>query len=221
MKDPAFLFYPNDYIGGTLGMTFEQKGAYIELLMTQFNRGHMTSHMIGQVLGQSYGQVWETIKDKFQVDDNGSYYNERLEIEQNKRKAYTQSRRNNRDGVNQHTNKEDIKVGHMTSHMENRNRDINIDSIKEYYKEQISNFEGGVKIKEYEKLVNFLFGENKEKLIFKNVLKMEEQLSYSHFEILIKQYKLQDISAKLRKMENYDLLYKSKGVYLTLNNWMV
>jgi len=24
-KDPAFLFYPNDYIGGTMGMTFEEK----------------------------------------------------------------------------------------------------------------------------------------------------------------------------------------------------
>jgi hypothetical protein len=51
MKDFAFLFYPSDYIGGTLGMTFEQKGAYIELLMTQFNRGHMTSDMIKQILG--------------------------------------------------------------------------------------------------------------------------------------------------------------------------
>ena len=48
-KDPAFLFYPNDYIGGTMGMTFEEKGAYIELLMLQFNRGHMTTHMIGHM----------------------------------------------------------------------------------------------------------------------------------------------------------------------------
>ena len=44
-KDPAFLFYPNDWLGGTMGMTFEEKGAYMELLMMQFNRGHMTSHM--------------------------------------------------------------------------------------------------------------------------------------------------------------------------------
>ena len=44
-KDPAFLFYPNDYIGGTMGMTFEEKGAYMDVLMMQFNRGHMTEHM--------------------------------------------------------------------------------------------------------------------------------------------------------------------------------
>jgi len=130
MKDPAFLFYPNDYIGGTLGMTFEQKGAYIELLMTQFNRGHMTYHMIGQVLGQSGGQIWDIIKDKFKIDEAGLYFNERLEIEQNKRKTYTDSRKNNILGVNQHTKKEGKKrghiKGHMTSHMENRNRNENI-----------------------------------------------------------------------------------------------
>ncbi len=115
-KDPAFLFYPNDYIGGTMGMTFEEKGAYIELLMLQFNRGHMTKHMIGQTVGQ----IWDNISDKFSVDSNGLYFNERLESEQNKRKSYSESRRNNKNGTNQYSKK---KVGHMTSHMENVNED--------------------------------------------------------------------------------------------------
>lgn len=136
MKDPAFLFYPNDYLGGTLGMTFEQKGAYIELLMLQFNRGHMTSHMIGHTLGQNGGQIWDVIKDKFKIDDEGKFYNERLELEQNKRKAYTDSRLNNIKGHNQYTKKEKKqpkkeghKGGHMTGHMENENinENINID----------------------------------------------------------------------------------------------
>lgn len=117
MKDPAFLFYPNDYLGGTMGMTFEQKGAYIELLMTQFNRGHMTSHIIGQVLGQNGGQVWDMIKDKFLTDADGRFFNKRLEDEQTKRKFFTDSRKNNLEGKNQYTKKE----GHMTSHMENEN----------------------------------------------------------------------------------------------------
>jgi len=116
-KDPAFLFYPNDYIGGTMGMTFEEKGAYMELLMMQFNRGHMTEQMIGQTIGQ----LWDIIKDKFNVDPEGLYYNERLEEEQNKRKAFTASRRNNKSGKNQHPKKD----GHMTSHMEDENEDIN------------------------------------------------------------------------------------------------
>jgi len=119
-KDPAFLFYPNDYLGGTLGMTFEEKGAYIELLMLQFNRGHMTSHMVGQTVGQ----IWVNIQDKFKVDTKGLFYNERLEMEQKKRKAFTGSRKNNLLGKNQHT-KNDKKRGHMTSHMENENENVN------------------------------------------------------------------------------------------------
>ena len=118
-KDPAFLFYPNDYIGGTMGMTFEEKGAYIEILMLQFNRGHMTSHMIGQLVGQ----LWESIKCKFIQDEQGLWYNVRLDQEKDKRMSFTQSRRNNIKGLNQHTTGHTI--GHMTSHMEDENEDVN------------------------------------------------------------------------------------------------
>ena len=113
-KDPAFLFYPNDYIGGTMGMTFEEKGAYIELLMLQFNRGHMDGHMIGQCVGQ----LWNRIQSKFIQDEQGLWYNERLDIEKAKRKAFSESRRNNIKGNNQHMK------GHMTTHMENVNEDV-------------------------------------------------------------------------------------------------
>ena len=100
-KDPAFLFYPNDYIGGTMGMTFEEKGAYMELLMLQFNRGHMSEDIINQVVGQ----LWNKLKDKFEVDDHGLYFNQRLEQEKLKRKKYTSSRKNNIKGNNQYTTK--------------------------------------------------------------------------------------------------------------------
>ena len=121
-KDPAFLFYPNDYIGGTMGMTFEEKGAYMELLMMQFNRGHMTTHMIGQTVGQ----LWDTIQVKFIQDTNGLWFNKRLEEEQIKRQNFTESRRNNVKGENQYTKKPIKKRGHMTTHMEDVNEDENI-----------------------------------------------------------------------------------------------
>lgn len=123
-KDPAFLFYPNDYIGGTMGMSFEEKGAYMELLMLQFNRGHMTTHMIGQTVGQ----LWDKIQDKFVQDENGLYYNRRLEEEIKKRQAFVKSRRNNISGKNQYTKNNAPErghmEGHMTSHMENENGNI-------------------------------------------------------------------------------------------------
>jgi uncharacterized protein YdaU (DUF1376 family) len=117
-KDPAFLFYPNDYLGGTMGMTFEEKGAYMELLMLQFNRGHMTKHMMGQTVGQ----LLDKVLDKFKIDEDGLYYNERLEQEKEKRNAFVASRLNNKEGKNQYSKKR----GHMASHMENENRNENI-----------------------------------------------------------------------------------------------
>lgn len=127
-KDPAFLFYPNDYIGGTMGMTFEEKGAYIELLMTQFNRGHLSSQVIGQVVGQ----LWDKIQDKFKVDEHGLYYNERLDVEINKRKTFVQSRFNNLTGKNQYTKKEAHTEGHTTTRMEDEDVNV-IDSIISKY----------------------------------------------------------------------------------------
>ena len=122
-KDPAFLFYPNDWLGGTMGMTFEQKGAYMELLMLQFNRGHMTEHMIGQTVGQ----IWDGLKDKFQKDKDGLWFNERLEVEKTKRKSYVTSRLNNKTGKNQYSK----DGGHMTSHMENEDENNVLVKLKE------------------------------------------------------------------------------------------
>lgn len=94
-KDPAFLFYPGDWLGGTMGMTFEEKGAYIELLMSQFNRGKMTLDHIKRTLSGSFDSVWPTLKDKFNCE-GGFYFNQRLLIEQQKRSKFTESRRNSR-----------------------------------------------------------------------------------------------------------------------------
>lgn len=116
-KDPAFLFYPGDWLGGTMAMSYEEKGIYISLLMLQFNNGHMTIDMMGQYIGHMFGQFWGRYQDKFVKDDNGLYYNEKLEEEKNKRKAFIGSRYNNKTGKNQHTS----ESGHMTNHMENEN----------------------------------------------------------------------------------------------------
>lgn len=132
-KDPAFLFYPGDWLGGTLGMTLEEKGAYMEILMLQFNRGHMDGHMVGQVVGQ----IWDKIKHKFEQDQEGKWFNARLELEVNRRKEFTNSRKNNLKGKNQYTKKEGQVVGHMTTHMEDENRiiNINIKDVETFFKD--------------------------------------------------------------------------------------
>lgn len=136
MKDPAFLFYPGDWLSGTIGMTLEEKGAYLELLVAQFSRGHMTSDMCGQLIGQN----WDKVKFKFKQDLEGLWYNERLDIEKNRRKKYVDSRINNKSGSNQYK-KDTDKTGHMTnhttSHMENRNINRDLNNINSVENEKI------------------------------------------------------------------------------------
>jgi len=125
-KDPAFLFYPGDYVSGTMGMTFEEKGAYMDLLMLQFNRGHMNTHMIQHTIGH----LWEQVKCKFIQDDEGLWYNVRLDIEKEKRKTFTESRRNNMKSKNKPKDEPTYETHmqpHMNSHMENVNENINKD----------------------------------------------------------------------------------------------
>lgn len=114
-KDPAFLFYVGDWLGGTILMNRLQKGAYIDLLMAQFNQGHMHIDQIKTLLGDDF-ELWDSIlKSKFSQDGDGLFYNIKLETEQIKRAEYGKSRRKNFES------KKDDK-SHMKDHMENEDK---------------------------------------------------------------------------------------------------
>jgi uncharacterized protein YdaU (DUF1376 family) len=174
-KDPAFLFYPNDYIGGTMGFTFEEKGAYMELLMMQFNRGHMTEHMIRHTVGY----LWDNISGKFIKDEKGLYYNTRLDEEKEKRMKFTESRRNNMSGVNQHTKPKkkpkdniDHMGGHMSIHMENENKNENKglnERLKDFEKltREINNENALLSELEVNKFLNYWTEHNKNAKVFR------------------------------------------------------
>jgi uncharacterized protein YdaU (DUF1376 family) len=94
-KDPATLWYWNDWNGGTMTMSRQAKGAYMDLLAAQFNSGHLTETQIRTLLGQDQG-LWVTVlREKFLVDGDGRYYNERLEKEIVKRKEFSERQRVN------------------------------------------------------------------------------------------------------------------------------
>lgn len=211
-KDPAFLFYPNDWLGGTLGMTFEEKGAYMELLMLQFNRGHMDGHMIGQVVGQ----LWVKLQDKFVQDADGLWYNERLEEEQIRRKEFSISRRNNLSGKNQYSKrgrKTKHMKGHMTSHMENEN--VNENETINNNKEGIVLFEEIEKVEVFHPVTDFI------KKNCPTVRRLKEQLTIEQADQLIREFSLKQVTDVLEAMENWvPLTKKSKSVYLTAKNWL-
>ncbi len=99
-KDPAVLFYTQDFITGTLLMTYEQRGKYITLLCLQQQNGKLTEKDLMRVCGQKDEDIWS----KFDLHNDGFYYNGRMLLETNKRKKYTESRIKN--------------LSHMDSHME-------------------------------------------------------------------------------------------------------
>ena len=141
-KDPAFLFYSSDFLTGTLLMSMEQKGKFITLLCIQHQKGHLSEKDMLHICG-SYD---EDVFTKFQKDEQGKFYNIRLEEEVDKRKAYCESRRNNRKKKEDVNNISSSYVEHMEN--ENENEDLiekkkvarfqkpTIEQLKEYMNEQ-------------------------------------------------------------------------------------
>ena len=90
-KSPAVLWYTSDYLVGTMGMSWEDKGRYVELLNLQHQHGHLDIYKIMPDCPAS-------VLDKFVQDENGLYYNERMEEEIFKRNRFVNSRRKNLGG---------------------------------------------------------------------------------------------------------------------------
>lgn len=86
-KDPAFLFYPESFLVGVMDMTDEEVGQYIKLMCRQHQKGHIPTAIIQRAS--------EAVQEKFVQDDEGKWYNERLEKEIVKRAKFTESRRRN------------------------------------------------------------------------------------------------------------------------------
>lgn len=122
-KDPAFLFYVNDFDCGTKFFTHEQLGKYLRLLIAQFQHGALSEKQV-LFICKDYD---EDIMMKFTKDEKGNYYNARLTEEINKRNKFSESRSNNRKG------KKNKEVNHISStyvdtsvkHMENENENVN------------------------------------------------------------------------------------------------
>jgi len=148
-KDPAFLFYSSDFLTGTLLMSMEQKGKFITLLCIQHQKGHMIEKDMLQICG-TYD---EDIFSKFKQDNDGKFYNERLKEEVEKRKAYSESRRNNRKKKEDMIDTSKTYDEHMENENENENKDLNkskkvasfqkptLEQVEEYMKERgMSNY---------------------------------------------------------------------------------
>lgn len=124
-KDPAMLWYWGDWHSGTTLMSRFLKGCYMDLLHAQFNNGPLSLDEVKTVLGGDFGQAWPTLQKKFSVNPKGLFFNERLEFEKNKRKAFSESRSKNRLNKTHDVSYDKHMNEHMINHMENENENRN------------------------------------------------------------------------------------------------
>jgi len=125
-KDPAFLFYSADFIVGTYEMTDEQVGRYIRLMCLQHQKGHLSESVVLSVMG---GEIDKEVIGKLKRDDDGLYYNERLDEEMSKRRKYSESRAKNRKGgavSKSHDNHMSNICNSYDEHMVNENENVNV-----------------------------------------------------------------------------------------------
>ena len=91
MTDPAVLLYTSDFLTGVIDMTMEERGQYITLLCYQHQKGHISLETIRLLVGS----VSVNVLKHFVEDENGLFYNKRMEREKENRLKFTESRRNN------------------------------------------------------------------------------------------------------------------------------
>jgi hypothetical protein len=130
-KDPAFLFYSSDFLTGTTLMNDEQVGKYIRLLCLQHQKGRLSEKDMLKICLTYDKDIFE----KFAQDAEGNFFNQRLEIEATKRKAYSDSRRANRE--KKQTDMSNICESYVP-HMENENENRNDNGIELKLKESLN-----------------------------------------------------------------------------------
>jgi hypothetical protein len=73
----SFRFEFENYIDGTAFFNRREKGAYVDLLCYQADKGRMSLQTIKDILNGDF-DCWEKIKSKY-IEENGLYYNKKLE----------------------------------------------------------------------------------------------------------------------------------------------
>lgn len=228
MKDPAFLFYSQDFLVGTMTMSFDDKGKYITIMSLMHQQGRMTEETIRLLVGS----VSDILKSKFKIDENGLWYNERLEIEIDKRRLFVETRRENGQlggrpkkplGKPKGYPKGKPRGKHKVNLMGNENEIIN--SSFEFYKNQVEKAKqfNDLMSKSYVDLCRQLCKKHNEEWVMKDILTIKSQLTLDEYsKLYAKSNNNPDlIFEKISSLQtNIDYHGKYENIYLTINKWL-
>jgi len=125
MKDPAFLFYPGDYFRDTQCLSDNVQAVYVRI-MCEHMRNTCISHTQLAFFTKSLSAEETSQLLSILVKTNEGYHIEWVVDSILKRKAYTESRRNNRKGKLKENNTSTKQppatyVSHMENESENEN----------------------------------------------------------------------------------------------------
>jgi len=155
---PAVLLYFEDFLVGVSDMTMEERGQYITLLCLQNAKGHLTKNAIDRAMRPE--GVSPYVLEKFAMDPEGRYFNERMDYEIYRRVKRAKTLADNLNGSGQDTKaetfkplspwqqkelqKEMQKVAQKAAQKEIRNGDLTeIETEKEKEKERDNNNKRG------------------------------------------------------------------------------
>jgi hypothetical protein len=87
-----FKFFPQKWMSGTAFMNYEERGLFITLLCFQHQSGRIPEKTIRFLVGSDSVHVWDSVKSKFEIDEDGYYYNPFLEEQIGERLKFNASR---------------------------------------------------------------------------------------------------------------------------------
>lgn len=176
-KDPAVLFYTNDFLSGVSSLTMEERGQYITLLALQHQNGHLSK----KAININVPNCSQDVLDKFLIDDNGLYYQKRMDEETEKRRLFVESRYAN--GYKGGRPKNNLVVNHKDNHIEDE--DVN-DNIITYYSNNIHT----ITPIEYERLTKWEETFNKDMIKYAIELAVKANArSFNYIEAIFKSWK--------------------------------
>lgn len=238
-QDPAFLFYPKDWLQGTAELLPNEKGVFIDLLCHQHQNGSLPTdinrlcRMVGLGLSE-FLPIWEILKNKF-IEENGRLINKKLFnlTEERSEKGH----KNKIVGIfasllrTSDLPKEDyikIKKLFKVDEFLTIEDQLLTERLTEWFENALKTFGNGNEdgngninkdnIEKGEEKIHQMQIAIKE---LKNVSSLPIQIKFEECEKLLSKYSNHLIWDTLLAMENKaDLKKKYKSVYLTLNNWL-
>ena len=154
MKDPAIVFYTSDFMVGVSNLTMEERGQYITLLCLQHQLGHLSK----KIIQLNVPNISEDVLNKFTIDEDGNYFNVRLQYEIEKRSKFIEHQRENgkkggrpkkKENPNESQKKPNTKPKQKPLEDDNENENINDNNIYNYIE---SNFNRILTPIEYNKI---------------------------------------------------------------------